>query len=195
MFNELRTKTAASYCSLIKGMAKYGDVQSATNLYDQMKKYNLSPDLNTINSMISLIKLNEELTIEKKIELMMQKLNEIKNYGLMPTLRTFNICFDLIKSFYFFFESIPLTLNLYKEMQNLKIEPSLATLSHFILIFYPSRESNNSTGVFKQVIDKVESMANSPNGIQWRDIDDGDFFRIAMEKLHDGGSNNLSLVL
>lgn len=194
MFNELKSKSAQAYCSLIKGMAMFNEYQSACDMYKEMKHYNLVPDLNTINAMIKLIKIApNEVTNEKKIDLMMEKLNEIKNYEMMPNLRTFNSCFELIKSFNLFQNSVPLTLDLYKEMLNLKIEPSLTTFSHIISIFYPSRDTGSKTEILKQVIDQVESMANQENGIEWKDVDDSTFFKVAMEKLFLGDETNLLL--
>ncbi|RMZ97541.1 PTCD3 mitochondrial [Brachionus plicatilis] len=195
MFNELRSKTTQAYCSLIKGMAMYKDYQSACNMYDEMKHYNLVPDLNTINAMIKLIRMApNEISSEKKIDLMMEKLNDIKNYEMMPNLKTFNSCFELIKSFNLFQNSVPLTLNLYKEMQNLKIEPSLATFSHIISIFYPNKDTGAKTEILRQAIERVEAMANGQNGIEWKDVDDGTFFKNAMEKLSFGNAKNLRLV-
>ncbi|CAF0934814.1 unnamed protein product [Brachionus calyciflorus] len=194
MFNELKSKSAASYCSLIKGMTKYNDAENATTLYNEMKHYNLTPDLNTINSMIKIISLSPpEVTNDKKIEIMLQRLNEIKNYGMLPNLKTFNTCFELIKSFNLFQRSVPLTLDLFKEMQNLKIEPSLSTYSHIVSIFYPNRDIGVRTGVLGQVINEIEKMAQSENGLVWKDVDDPLFFKIAMEKLSLGTPENLPL--
>lgn len=86
-----------------------------------MKTYNLVPDLNTMNSLLKLIIYSPDYSNEKKIELMMEKLTEIKNFGIIPNLTTFNICLELIKSFGLLQKSIPLTLDILKEMQLLKI--------------------------------------------------------------------------
>jgi pentatricopeptide repeat domain-containing protein 3 len=194
MFAELKTKTAEAYCSLIKGMAKCNDDQNAARLYAEMKKYNLTPDVNTINSMIRLIQMSPpEITNDKKVELMIEKLNEIKSYGLMPTLRTFNTCLELIKSFSMYQKALQLALDLYKDMQNLSIEPSLATYSHIISIFHPTSNAGSKTGILKQVVEKVEEKAAS-GGLVWRDVNDSLFFKTVMEKLGQGNVDNLVLV-
>lgn len=172
----------------------FNDYHGACDMYKEMKHYKLVPDLNTINAMIKLLKMApNEVTNEKKIDLMIEKLNEIKNYEMMPNLRTFNSCLELIKSFNMYQNSVQLTLDLYKEMQNLNIEPSLATFSHIISIFYPNRDIGSKTEIMKQIIAEVETMANGENEIEWKDVDDSTFFKVAMEKLSLGDETNLLL--
>lgn len=96
-------------------------MQSAENFYKEMIANNLVPDLNTINSLLKLIIYKTDTQNEKKLELMLEKLNEIKNYGMLPNLTTFNTCLDLIKSIGMNQKSIPIALNILKEMQILKI--------------------------------------------------------------------------
>lgn len=195
MFNELKSKTAQAYCSLIKGMAMHNEYKGANDMYEQMKHYNLVPDLNTINALIKLIIMApDSVTNENKIDLMMEKLNEIKDYEIMPNLKTFNSCFELIKSFNLYQSSIPVTLNLFKEMQNLKIEPCLATYSHIVSIFYPNRDIGSKTGILKQVITQVESMVKKNGAIEWKDTEDGTFFVVSMKRLFLGSKEeNISL--
>lgn len=58
----------------------------------------------------------------------------------------------------------------------------MATYSSVLSIFYPNRDYGSKTGILKQVIDEVELLSAKPDGLQWRDINDSTFFKVAMEK-------------
>jgi hypothetical protein len=171
-----------------------------------MKNHNLVPDLNTMNELIRLIayissssvynkkddstnkteplvEKKSELTIDKKIEIIMEKLNEIKKYELTPNLLTFNNTLFVIKSFGLNQKSIPLALNILKEMELLNIEPSLATWTFVLQIFYPIRDIGTKTNVLDQIITRVEQQLIKNNQeLQWKDVNDSLFFKVAMEK-------------
>ena len=86
-----------------------------------MRENNLAPDLNTLNEMISLIRLDKNSSNDKKIELIMEKLLDMKNFGITPNLRTFNNCLRIISEFRVHQQSISFALNILKEMDLLKI--------------------------------------------------------------------------
>ncbi len=134
--------------------------------------------MNAITSLIAY----SSISNENKHEQLLVHLKDYKKYNYMPNLKTFNNCLLVVKSMGYFKHSVELTLNILKEMEMLKIEPSLATWSLVLSIFYPSKELGIQTGVLKQVVDEVEKKDKSENGLEWRDVNDSLFFKIAMDK-------------
>jgi hypothetical protein len=157
-------------------------------MYNELRKYQLVPDLNTMHAIIRQISKTSEQN-DKKVEAMMEKLKEMHEYGITPTLQTFNIALELIASLGLYQRGIPLSLDILKEMQLLNIAPCLATYSSILNIFYPNRDIGSKTGVLGQVIDEVEKMASSEAGLEWRDSNDSNFFVTAMTKCYTGIGN------
>ena len=86
-----------------------------------MGKANLTPDLNTMNALIRLIETMSEKSKEQKIKMLEEKLQEMAKFKIMPNVRTFNNALAVVKSLSIFQSSIPMALNLFKEMTNLGI--------------------------------------------------------------------------
>ena len=166
-----------------------------------MKKNNLSPDLNTMNELIELVKFEENSSDDQKVKHIMERLHEIKALGIMPDLKTFNSCLKVVSTFRINQENINFTLNILKEMEMLNIrkrnfkikfkiyvlnksiilkEPSLATWSYVLNVFYPKKDFGSKTEIFSQVLNEVENMSKS--GLQMRDLNDSNFFTVAVEK-------------
>lgn len=97
----------------------------ANELYQEMRKNNLVPDLNTINELIDLIRLDTNSSNDKKIELITEKLIELKNLGIRPDLKTFNNCLRVISEFRVHQQSITFSLNILKEMEILNISKNI----------------------------------------------------------------------
>lgn len=152
-----------------------------------MKSHQLVPDLHVLNLMIEQITYDSESRNDQKVEMMLERLRDIRDYGHTPNLRTFNTCLEVIASLGMFQRAIPLSLDVFKEMEMVGVKPSLATYASILEIFYPNRDIGSNTGILDQVIDEVEKMANaSPNGLEWRDINDANFFTISMTKCNSG---------
>ena len=147
-------------------------------MYDEMISLNLVPDLNTANSMIQILPFSKS-PVENQIEMMMKRLTEMRDFGIRPNLRTFNLCLNLLHSIGVNVKYTEMALDILKEMELLKIEPSLATYSYVLSIVYPNRNVNRNTMILEQIIDRVEKISDK---LEWRDKDDCLFFRVAMEK-------------
>ena len=61
-------------------------------------------------------------------------------------------------------------------------EPSLATWTYVLEIFYPSKSFGSQTKVLEQILTQVLEDSNKNNGLEWRDEEDCLFFRTAVEK-------------
>jgi hypothetical protein len=156
--------------------------------YTEMKQLNLVPDLNTMNSLIKSIQLAPIAEYDKKVEQMMERLNEMRTYGIKPNLHTFNNCLSLLKSFGMNVKVVPIALNVFKEMELVNVKPSLATYAHLLGAIYPNRDVGQKTQILEQILTRVENELNDLNAggaeLEWKDINDGTFFRVAMEKCY-----------
>ena len=65
-------------------------------------------------------------------------------------------------------------------------EPSLGIYTQVLNIFYPSNNIGIKTGIFDQVLDEVEKMDNSPDGLEIIHPADVRFFTTAMIKCQNG---------
>lgn len=181
MFKELEVKSAQAYCSLIKGMAKYLEEAGAIRLFKEMKEKGLKPDLSTCNEIIRLTRYTKTNN-KGKSDYIMEILNEIKTNGLVPNLHTFNSCLLTVCSYGADPEAAIFGLNILKEMEMLKIEPSLGTWNSVMAIFYPVSGVGEKTNILAQILDQVEK-ADLLGGLVWRDVNDGQFFKNAMDKV------------
>ena len=115
----------------------------------------------------------------------MEILTEIKNNGITPNLHTFNNCLLTICSFGQDQDSVIFALNILKEMEFLKIEPSLGTWNSVLNIFYPARAIGGNTNILAQIVEQVERADASQAGLVWKDVNDVLFFKNAMEKCNN----------
>jgi pentatricopeptide repeat domain-containing protein 3 len=167
-------------------LKKHNDYEGATQLYNEMLSLDLVPDLNTINSIIGMIRLDASISSEGRQKLMMKRLTEMRDNGIRPNLRTFNACLNLIRASELNPKSPTLCLDILKEMKMLGIEPSLGTYSHVLSVFYARNETGRNSKVMEQILDRLEKQQDR---LEWRDKDDGYFFRVAMEKCDRAASN------
>jgi hypothetical protein len=80
-------------------------------------------------------------------------------------------------------------LNGGSKIDKLILEPSLATWNSVLDIFYPEKNVGGNTNILPQIIDQVEKADLSKEGLVWKDINDGYFFKNAMDKCLNYGKN------
>ena len=105
-------------------MAKYNLVEGASLLHNEMMKNNLIPDVSTYNQLILFVNTFNE-TSDNKAEMIIERLKEMKNFGIKPNLSTFNNCLHVISKSGAFQKSIPLALDILKEMEILNISKTI----------------------------------------------------------------------
>lgn len=178
LFADLPDKTAEAYCSMVRGMIKYGDGKTANNLYKEMLQNNLHIDLATFNDLILSTQTNAEDN-EQRWSDVMDILMKMKERNIHPNLKTFQNIFNVmavsrIKAPKFVFQVL-------NEMKALNIEPSLGVW-HYVLSLFLSNEKMIEC-LLPQILDYLQN-----KDLEFQTVQDLNFFATAMkacEKFHN----------
>ncbi|KAJ8262485.1 hypothetical protein GJAV_G00167000 [Gymnothorax javanicus] len=173
IFSLMAERNERAYCALIRGMVKFGADSKAFSTYTDLLNDRLKADVHTFNALISAApSVREEY--QEKWKLITELLKHMEEQKVKPTLLTFNAvlkslrrCGPLART------QALLTLS---EMRALGIEPSLATYSHVLGIFYKAASSARSpTKIIYEVMDEISGKSFSV-----QDPEDVQFFHSAM---------------
>ena len=170
------------YNSLVSGLLKYNHVEKAMAMVEEMRQNQISLDLTTYNHLLRSTSLIKE-SYETRWQFVVDHLHEMKENGIQPNLRTFNAILYTLRRCSLFERGPTLALAILNEMRRCQIEPSLGTWAQVIMIFYPNDQVGYETQVLPQIMNEVEQQYDrSGKHLQWRDLDDGEFFFNAMFK-------------
>lgn len=187
MFEELKLSATPQqkvrlYNSFASGLFKYNHPEKATSIVDEMKQNNIAIDLITYNNLIRSVSSVKE-SYEQRWQHVTDCLQEMKQNGIQPNLRTFNAVLYTLRRCSSYERGPALALSVLSEMRQCGIEPSLGSWAHVIMIFYPNEQLGYETQMLPRIFDELEKQyqANG-NQLQWRDVDDSEFFFNAMFK-------------
>lgn len=187
MFEELKLSSTHEqkirlYNSLVSGLFKYNHVEKAMTIIDEMKQTNIPLNRTTYNYLLQSISSMKE-SYEARWQYLNDYLQEMKQNSIQPNLRTFNSILYTLKRCSLYDRGPALALAILNEMRQCGIEPSLGTWAHVVMIFYPNDQAGYETQILPQIIDELEKQyqANG-NHLQWKDVDDSEFFFNAMYK-------------
>lgn len=135
MFISVDNPDSKAYSAIIQGMAKYGQVNRALELFEEatLKGFKLNTD--TYNSIIKCTPTLRENN-QKRLDFLIKILNQLNENGLKPNTGTFNASIEVLslcktdrlcRSYIFKF---------LREFKELGIEPSLATYYSILTAFY-----------------------------------------------------------
>ncbi|XP_038649232.1 pentatricopeptide repeat domain-containing protein 3, mitochondrial [Scyliorhinus canicula] len=173
IFNLMPERNEYSFCTMIRGMIKYGAYTKAMNMYTDLLNNRMKADVYTFNALISAVLELKEMYNERA-DLILELLKQMAEQKVQPNLLTFNSALKSLRKC----GSIArgLSLQILNEMKCLNIEPSLATFDHLLAIFYkPAAASRPHTDIIFEVFDEIEGTHFEP-----RDPDDVNFFISAM---------------
>ncbi|KAK6493711.1 pentatricopeptide repeat domain-containing protein 3 [Huso huso] len=173
IFNLMPEKNEHSFCSLIRGMVKYGAYTKAFSMYADLLNNRMTADVHTFNALLAAAP-NTREKYNEKWELIVETLNQMSEQKVQPNLLTFNAVLKSLRKCGSLARTQSLqTLN---EMKALGIEPSLATFDHLLGIFYKAASSvRGPTDMIFEVLDEIEGKS-----FVARDPDDVYFFSNAM---------------
>ncbi|XP_053314121.1 pentatricopeptide repeat domain-containing protein 3, mitochondrial [Spea bombifrons] len=174
IFNLMPERNAHSFCTMIKGMVKYGSPSKAFNMYTDLLNNRMSADVYTFNALILAAPVMKEKYSEK-LQLIMDLLKHMVEQKVNPNLLTFNCVLNSMRKCGALAKGPALqTLN---EMKALNIEPSLATYYHLIGVFYkPAAPSGRGqVDILAEILHEIEGRSFTA-----QDPDDVYFFSSAM---------------
>lgn len=181
LFNEIELKDARLYSTLIRGMAKYYQIEKAWALFQEALDKNLQLDVNTYNAILQnvfFIKESSEMRWEQTQEILQLMVkNQIK-----PNLETFNSILFTISTIGINKLARNYALKTLAEMKFLNITPSLGSWYYILIIF--CRERGPVSHVLIDILKEIEGKEFTIH-----DIKDTFFFVTAMDvcrnHLHD----------
>ncbi|MEE6508089.1 hypothetical protein FKM82_018872 [Ascaphus truei] len=173
IFTLMPDRDAHSFCTLIRGMVKYGAPSKAFNTYTDLLNNRMTADVYTFNALILAAPEMKE-KYNEKWEQIAELLKHMVDQKVAPNLLTFNCVLKSLKRCGSFART--LALQTLCEMKSLNIEPSLATYFHLLGVFYKSAPSTRGQSeILAEVLDEIEGRTFTP-----QDPDDLYFFASAM---------------
>ena len=172
--NQQKSRLYNSYAS---GLLKYNHIEKAQAIIDEMKQSQIQFDLTTYNYLLRSTSLIKE-SYDARWQFVVDCLKEMKEKSIQPNLRTFNSILSTLRRCSAYEHGPTLAMKILNEMRQCSIEPSLGTWAHIIMIYYPNDQLGYETQILPQIFDYLEKQEQ----LEWRDIDDGEFFFNAMFK-------------
>lgn len=180
IFQEIEPKDSRAFSTIIRGMAKFCQVEKAWALYNDALARNIELDVEAFNSVLSVANFLKE-SAELRWDLLLEILTSMKTMKVAPNLGTMNACLETISHM-----NGPrpkeYALKVLAEFHNIGVEPSLASWFHVLQTFCKDR------GPVSHVLVDILNLIDGKE-FQIRDIKDTYFFVQAMEvcriHLHD----------
>ncbi|KAK2166424.1 hypothetical protein LSH36_39g08016 [Paralvinella palmiformis] len=177
VFQDMKDPTLRACCSLIKGRAKYYQVDRAYELFRELEEKGMKPDIQTYNAII----IARSLMIHKaenKAEAIKELFQKIKGQGLSPTVETFNNAFVTMTycSMADNYNAAVFVSSLLSEMYACGLEPTLATWYYIMRIVY--RDNDCTSYALHEIMDHLEG-----KDLEAHHPDDLEFFSTAMVKV------------
>uniref|UniRef100_M3XIZ0 Small ribosomal subunit protein mS39 n=1 Tax=Latimeria chalumnae TaxID=7897 RepID=M3XIZ0_LATCH len=173
VFNLMPERNEHSFCTLIRGMVKYGAYTKAFSMYTDLLNNRMNADVHTFNALILAAPEVQE-KYNEKWDLIVDLLKQMNEQKVQPNLLTFNaVMKSLRKCGPLARQQAILTLN---EMKALSTEPSLATFDHLCGVFYKAASASRAQSeIIHEVLDELEG-----KNFAAQDPDDVNFFASAM---------------
>lgn len=173
IFNDMESKTSQAYCTIIRGMAKYCQVEKAFALYQEALDKGVELDTVTFNSMISVSNLMKE-SADLRWDLIQEFLKTMKEKNVAPNLGTLNAVLQNISTIGSSKLARGAALRILSEFKRLEIEPSLGSW-YFILTTF-CKERGPVSHVLVDIINEIQDKS-----FEIQDQKDTFFFVTAMD--------------
>lgn len=181
LFHEVEDKRPEHYCALIRGMAKYFQVEKAWALYQETIEKKILLDTTTFNSLLQIASFLKE-SYDMRWDLVCEVLTTMKNQGLRPNVGSLNAVLQTITTIGGYNHPRSYALKTLAEFKKLGVEPSLASWYYMLAIF--CRERGPTSHILHDIMNEIE-------GKEFKIVDPKDtfFFVTAMDvcrnHLHD----------
>lgn len=174
IFSLMPEKNVSSFCTMIRGMVKYGAYSKAFSMYTELQNHRLTADVYAFNALIAAAPEVRDTYIEKW-DLMQELLKDMAQQKVQPSLLTFNAVLKALRRC----SAVGRSPAMYTlgEMKALNIEPSLASYDHLLGVFYKNvATAKGHTDILAEVLDEIQGKSFVP-----KDPDDVYFFSSAMK--------------
>lgn len=173
IFNEMENRTSEAYCTIIRGMAKYYQVEKALALYQEALDKGVEVDTPTFNAMISICNMLKD-SAELRWESAQEFLKTMKDRNVMPNLGTLNALLQNISTIGSSKLARGSALRTLSEFKRLGIEPSLGSWYYVLTTF--CKERGPVSHVLVDIINEIQDKS-----FEIQDQKDTFFFVTAMD--------------
>lgn len=153
LFQEIEPKDTSAYCTIIRGMCKFHQVERAWALFQEALDKDLNVDVTTFNSIIQVANFLKE-SGEMRWELVQDILRTMAKRQIQPNQGTLNSVLSLISTIGGFRQARSYALETLAEFKSLGIEPSLGTWYYMLIIF--CRERGPVSHVLVDILTQIE---------------------------------------
>lgn len=153
LFAEIEPRTVHSYCAIIRGMAKYFQVERAWALYQEALEKDLPVDAATYNSIIQVANFLKE-SGDMRWQLVQEILATMAARKVRPNQGTLNAVLSLISTIGGFRQARANALQTLAEFRALGVVPTLATWYYLLSIF--CRERGPVSHVLVDILNQIE---------------------------------------
>ncbi|XP_044151079.1 pentatricopeptide repeat domain-containing protein 3, mitochondrial [Bufo gargarizans] len=172
IFNLMPERNAHSYRTMIRGMVKHGAYAQAFSMYTDLLNNRYTGDVYTFNALM-LAAPETKTEVKDKCALIVDLLNHMVQQKVAPNLLTFN---SVLKSLRKIGPSVKgMAMQTLMEMKALDIEPSLATYSHLLGVFYKPGDLLGQSQLLTSILEQAQGKSFTA-----KDPDDMFFFSEAM---------------
>lgn len=174
IFADLETKDTVAYCTMIRGMCKFCQVDRAYALFQEALDKGIQVDVGTFNSLLSVVNFIKE-SADLRWDMILDILRTMKDQTLKPNLGTLNAILQTISTMGASRQNARgCALRTLGEFKKLGIEPSLGSW-YFILITF-CKERGPVSHVLVDIMNQVEGKS-----FEIQDPKDTFFFVTAMD--------------
>uniref|UniRef100_A0A182NBT0 Small ribosomal subunit protein mS39 n=1 Tax=Anopheles dirus TaxID=7168 RepID=A0A182NBT0_9DIPT len=153
LFHGLETKRPEHYCAMIRGMARFFQVEKAWALYQETVEKRIELDTNTYNGLLQIASFLKE-SYDKRWELVCEVLTTMKQQGLRPNLGTLNGILQTVTTIGGYNHPRTYALKTLAEFKKLGVEPSLASWYYMLIIL--CRERGPVSHVLHDIMNELE---------------------------------------
>ncbi|XP_037956999.1 protein PTCD3 homolog, mitochondrial-like [Teleopsis dalmanni] len=159
IFNEIEPKTTSTYAAIIRGMAKYYQVERAYAMFEQALEKQIDLDTTTFNAILGVTNFLKE-TADQRWELCRQVLQQMATLQIKPNLGTMNSLLECLTTFGNYKFARSCALQVLAEFKLLNVRPSLGTYYYILTIFCRDRSpvSHVIVDILNEIQDKEFSI-------------------------------------
>jgi pentatricopeptide repeat domain-containing protein 3 len=176
VFKSLKEPSVHCCCSMIRGRAKYFQVDKAYELFQELSGRGVKLDVMTYNSILNIVFSLRERA-EPRWELIQEILHDMAASGTQPNVGTFNAILFVLSRSNKFSGTMSWCMQTINEMHRLHIEPTLTTWYYAVQIHYANDDSHS-----RLLYNVVEYLKDKQLTVQ--EPTDYEFFSTAMVKCY-----------
>lgn len=173
IFADLQNKNSIAYCTMIRGMCKYYQVEKGYALFQEALDKGIELDTDTFNYVIGVCNFLKE-SPDLRWELIVELLRLMKDRGLAPNLGTLNATLKSISTMGYAKLAKECVAKTIGEFKKIGIEPCLASWYYILITFCKER------GPVSHVLVDIMSQLDGKE-FEIQDVKDTFFFVTAMD--------------